>query len=120
MSAMDAELVRVARRLRAYVSERDAYDDKPLYEALTDAARTSGSSGATVIRGVVGFGATSRKHADYDLRMSQDLPLIVEVVDAPHRIEALAEVWDAMMGAGLITVEDVEVVAYRGAGPEGP
>ena len=103
-----------AKRLRAHVGERDEYEGKPLYEAMTDAARTSGAAGATVIRGVLGYGATSREVADYELRMSEDLPLIVEVVDVPHRIEALAEVFDAMMTTGLITIDDAVVVAYRG------
>jgi PII-like signaling protein len=107
------EIGKKACRLRAYVGERDMYDGKPLYVAMTEAARMSGTAGATVIRGVLGFGASSREVADFDLRMSEDLPLVVEVVDAPHRVEALSEVFDAMMGAGLITVEDVDVIAYR-------
>ena len=63
-----------------------------------------------MIRGVLGFGAASREVANYELRMSEDRPLIVEVLDVPHRIEALREVFDAMMGPGLITVEDVEII----------
>lgn len=115
---MDTDIIGSARRLRAYVSEAEDYDGKPLYVAMTEAARTSGAAGVTVIRGVLGYGASSREVTDYDLRMSEDLPLVVEVVDVPHRVEALAHVFDAMMGNGLITVEDVSVIAYRSANQE--
>lgn len=102
-----------ARRLSAYIGERETYDGKPLYQALVEAARTSGAAGATVLRGIQGFGATSRDETRHELRMSEDLPVVVVVVDTEHKIEALAEVFVAMVGPGLITVEDIEVTAYR-------
>ena len=110
-----------AKRLSAYIGENDMYEDgKPLYSAMVESARTAGCAGATVLRGIEGFGATSRIHAAHDLRMSSDLPVVVTVVDEEFRITALAEVFAAMAGNGLITVEDVEVVYYRGAVTDGP
>ena len=109
-----------AKRLSAYVGEADSYDDRPLYQALVDQARTQGCSGATALRGLGGYGATSREHAKHALRMSVDLPVVVSVVDEPVKITALAEVWCAMVGNGLITVEDVNVVLYCGGITEGP
>jgi PII-like signaling protein len=104
-----------AKRLSAYIGENDMYDDgKPLYSAMVESARTAGCAGATVLRGIEGFGATSRIHAAHDLRMSSDLPVVVTVIDEDFRITALAEVFAAMAGNGLITVEKVDVVYYRG------
>jgi uncharacterized protein len=104
-----------AKRLSAYIGENDMYDDgKPLYSAMVESARTAGCAGATVLRGIEGFGATSRIHAAHDLRMSSDLPVVVTVIDEDFRITALAEVFAAMAGNGLITVENVDVVYYRG------
>ncbi|MBE0476495.1 MAG: DUF190 domain-containing protein [Coriobacteriia bacterium] len=119
---MRSELFGRALRLSAYVGESDTYDDRPLYVALVEQARAAGCAGATVLRGITGFGATSRLHARYDLRMSADLPLVVTVIDVESRIVALAEVFGAMVSDGLITLEEVEVVMYRGGvtgGPEG-
>jgi PII-like signaling protein len=102
-----------AKKLSAYIGEHAKYDDKPLYEALMESARTAGCAGATVLRGVIGFGATSRAHGKRAIRMSQDLPVVVQVIDSETRICALAEVFSAMVSDGLITIEDVEVMAYR-------
>ncbi len=109
-----------AVRLSVHIGEDDAYEGKPLYVALVEQARTAGCAGATVLRGITGFGATSRKHARHDLRMSADLPVVVQVIDAEHRITALAEVFSAMVTDGLITVERVEVLLYRGGMTGGP
>jgi uncharacterized protein len=103
-----------AKRLSAYISELETYDGKPLYEALVEAARAAGCAGATVFRGVSGYGATSREHGAYEMRMSTDLPLVVTVIDVDYRITALAEVFKAMVGNGLITIEDTVVLQYRG------
>ncbi|MDZ4654467.1 MAG: DUF190 domain-containing protein [Coriobacteriia bacterium] len=103
-----------AKRLSAYVSENEKYEGKPLYTALVDQARKAGCAGATVLRGIEGFGATSVIHAEHLLRMSSDLPVVVQVVDIEPRITALSEVFLAMVGDGLITIEDVDVVIYRG------
>jgi PII-like signaling protein len=103
-----------AKKLSAYIGENCTYDGKPLYQALVEAARTAGCSGATVLRGITGFGATSRCVAKHKLRMSEDLPVVVQVIDVDFRITALAEVFKAKVGDGLITVEDVVVLQYRG------
>lgn len=107
-----------AKRLCAYIGEAGLYDDRPLHEALVEQARIAGCAGATVLRGVNGYGATSREHAKHGFRMSMDRPLMVQVVDRADKITALAEVWTAMLPDGLLTVEDVEVLLYRAASPE--
>ena len=109
-----------AKKLSAYIGEADQYDGRPLHEALVEQARIAGCAGATVLRGVNGFGATSREHAKHGMRMSVDLPLVVHVVDDPDKITALAEVYSAMIADGLITVEDVHVLMYRGGTTGGP
>jgi PII-like signaling protein len=109
-----------AKRLSAYIGENDSYNGRPLYTALVEAARTAGCAGATVLRGVEGFGATSRIHADHNLRMSSDLPVVVQIIDEETRIIALSEVFRAMVGDGLITLEDIVVVQYRGGVTGGP
>jgi len=103
-----------AKRISAYVGEDEMYEDKPLYQALVDQARTQGCAGATALRGMVGFGAASRDVAKHGLRMSTDCPVLVSVIDEPVRISALAEVWSAMIPSGLVTIDDVGVVLYCG------
>jgi PII-like signaling protein len=107
-----------AKKLSAYIGENCVYDGRPLYQALVEAARTAGCAGATVLRGITGFGATSRCEGKYKLRMSQDLPVVVQVIDLDYRIAALAEVFRAMVGDGLVTIEDIVVVQYRGGADE--
>ena len=102
-----------AKKLSAYIGEAAMYDGKPLYEALIESAWTAGCAGATALRGLGGFGATSRFHGKRAIRMSQDLPVVVQVVDSEGRIAAVAEMFSTMIADALITVEDVEVVAYR-------
>ena len=101
-----------AKRLNAFVGEDAEYGDRPLYQALIDTARTQGCAGATALRGMVGYGASSRDVAKHGLRMSTDCPVLVTVIDEPQRVTALAAVWSAMIPAGLVTVEDVKVVHY--------
>lgn len=101
-----------AKKLVAYIGQDEMYDDRPLYQALIDQARTQGCAGATVVTGSMGFGPTSRDVAKHALRMSTDLPLMVTVIDELQRITALAEVWSSMVKSGLITLEDVSVVYY--------
>jgi len=102
-----------AKRLNAYVGEDAIYtDSKPLYQALIDQARTQGCAGATALRGICGYGASSRDVVKHGLRMSTDIPVLVTVIDEPQRITALAAVWSAMIPAGLVTIEDVKVVHY--------
>ena len=103
-----------AKKLSAYVGENNQYDGKALYTALVEAARKAGCAGATVLRGIDGFGATSRTHGKHALRMSTDLPVVVVVIDSESRITALTELFRAMVGDGIITIEDVFVVQYQG------
>jgi hypothetical protein len=107
-----------AKKLSAYVGEDESYEDKPLYQALIDQARVQGCAGATALRGLAGFGASSRDVAKHGLRMSSDIPVLVSVIDEPVRITALAEMWATMMPAGLITMEDVNVALYCGGSDE--
>jgi len=105
-----------AKRIAAYVGENELYEDRPLYQALVEQARIQGCAGATALRGMVGFGASSRDVAKHGLRMSTDCPVMVSVIDEPNRISALAEVWSAMIPSGLVTIEDVAVIAYCARG----
>ena len=105
-----------AKRLCAFVGEDETYQDKPLYEALMAQARTQGCAGASVMRGIAGYGASSRDVAKHALRMSTDRPLMVSVIDEGPRIAALAEVWSTMIPSGLVTIEDVCVVLYCARG----
>lgn len=104
----EAELVRV------FVGESDKHEGKPLYEAIVLKARGMGLAGVTVLRGVMGFGASSRIHTAKILRLSDDLPMVIEIVDRPDRIADFLPVLDAMVTEGLITIEKIRVLAYRG------
>src|SRR6266404_5886131 len=99
--------------LRIFVGESDRWQGQPLYEAIVLEARKRGLAGATVIRGFMGFGAHSHMHTAKLLELSQDLPIIVEIVDAPEKIEAFMPDLEAMVGDGLITLERAEVLLYR-------
>src|ERR1700678_4348221 len=98
--------------LRIFLGENDRHDGKPLYEAIVLSARTAGLAGATVLRGPMGFGHSSRMHTAKILRLSEDLPLIIEIIDAEEKINTFLPVLDAMMGSGLVTIEKVKVVHY--------
>lgn len=100
--------------LRIFVGESDKHDGKPLYEWIVLKAREAGLAGATVLRGIEGFGAHSRLHTAKILRLSEDLPIVVEVVDAAEKIEAFLPVIDGAIGEGLATLERVQVRFYRG------
>ena len=103
--------------LRIFVGESDRWEGKPLYDAIVRKARESGLAGATVLRGLEGFGAHSRIHTARILRLSEDLPMVVEIVDKPARIQAFLPVLDKMVGEGLITLEKVHIIVYRHEGP---
>lgn len=106
--------------LRIFLGESDEHDGRPLYESIVLKAREMGIAGATVLRGPMGYGKSSRLHTAKILRLSEDLPLVIEIVDAMERIEALLDALEPMMGSGLITLEAVRVVRYgRGPGFEG-
>jgi hypothetical protein len=112
------QIPRDAVLLRIFLGEQDRHDHKPLYEAIVLAARERHLAGATVLRGPMGFGRSSRLHTAKILRLSEDLPIVVEIVDAKDRIDAFLPVLDAMMGSGLVTLEKVQVLQY-GAGAPG-
>lgn len=102
-----------AQLLRIFIGEADKWDGKPLYEGIVHRARQRGMAGATVLRGLMGFGAHSRLHTAKILRLSEDLPIVIEIVDTPERIESFLPELDQMMQEGLITLEKVNVLAYR-------
>ncbi|MFH0809179.1 MAG: DUF190 domain-containing protein [Pseudomonadota bacterium] len=99
--------------LRIFIGESDKSGGRPLYEVIVEAARGRGMAGATVVRGVLGYGANSRIHTAKILRLSEDLPLVVEIVDKPERIEDFLPELDAMIQEGLVTLEKVRVITYR-------
>jgi PII-like signaling protein len=103
--------------LRIFVGESDRWHGKPLYQAIVERVRKEGLAGATVIRGIEGFGADSRLHTARILRLSEDLPIVVEIVDSAEKIERILPILDEMVGEGMVTVERVEVIAYRGSAP---
>jgi PII-like signaling protein len=105
--------------LRIFIGESDRWHGKPLYEAIVRSARERGIAGATVLRGLEGFGAHSRIHTARILRLSEDLPIVIEIVDKPERIAALLPDLDAMVGEGMITLEKVRIIAYRHNGSRG-
>jgi len=111
---VSVELPREATLLRIFLGESDRWRGKPLYEALVMRAREMHLAGATVLRGSLGFGAASRLHTAKLLRLSGDLPIVVEIVDGPEKIDAFLEACDGMVEDGLVTLERVEVVHYRG------
>ncbi len=102
-----------AELLRIFIGESDHFGGKPLYEAIVQEARKRGMAGATVLRGLAGFGAHSRVHTAKILRLSEDLPLVVEIVDTPEKIEELLPKLDEMIDEGLVTLERVRVITYR-------
>jgi len=104
-----------AKLLRIYIGESDKWHGRPLSTALIERLHTEGLAGATVIRAVEGFGANSRIHTAHILRLSEDLPLVVECVDRADRIERVLPVVDEMVRDGMVTVADVQVVSYRHA-----
>ncbi|MFM2105964.1 MAG: hypothetical protein RL338_996 [Chloroflexota bacterium] len=106
-----------ALRLRVYVGEADTWHGRPLYQALVEFLRERGVAGATVLRGIEGFGASSRIHTTRLLRLSEDLPIVVEAVDDPGVIRPLLDELGSMVAGGLVTLEPVEVVLRRAKPP---
>ena len=99
--------------LRVFIGESDTWHGRPLYEVIVMKARELRMAGATVTRGIMGFGAESRIHAAKVLRLSEDLPVVIEIVDEPGKIEAFIPFLDEVVREGLITRERVEVIKYR-------
>ena len=98
--------------LRIFIGDSDDYAGKPLYEAIVFKARQMHLGGATVLRGPMGFGHSSRLHSAKILRLSEDLPIVVEIVDSREKIDQFLPVLDQMMGSGLVTLEKVTVRQY--------
>lgn len=99
--------------LRIFIGESDRHDGKPLHEAIVLTARERHLAGATVLRGAMGFGPSSRIHTSKILRLSADLPIIIEIVDSEAKINGFLPELDRMMGGGLVTLEKVRVLHYR-------
>ena len=102
-----------AMLLRILIGESDRWHHQPLYEALVIKAREAGLAGATVLRGPMGFGASSRLHTAKILQLSNDLPIIIEIVDTEEKLNGFLPVLDEMMGGGLVTLEKIKVIHYR-------
>jgi PII-like signaling protein len=99
--------------LRIFIGESDKHGRKPLYQAIVEMLREEGMAGATVLRGVEGFGANSHLHTARILRLSADLPIVIEVADTAEKVEAIMPKLDEMVTDGMVTLERVEVVTYR-------
>jgi uncharacterized protein len=111
------KLFKEAELLRIFIGESDKYHGRPLYEAVVELARKQGLAGATVLRGIEGFGAHSRLHTGKVLRLSEDLPIVVEIVDEPERLVEFLALLDTMIIEGLVTLEKVRVIIYRANDP---
>ena len=112
-------LPKEGKLLRVFIGENDKYEGLPLYEWIVRQAREQGLAGATVLRGLEGFGAHSRLHTAKILRLSNDLPIVVEIVDTEEKIESFLPLIDAAIVEGLATVERVEVRFYRSGRSDG-
>jgi PII-like signaling protein len=99
--------------LRIFIGEADRWHGRSLYEAIVLRAREAGLAGATVLRGLMGFGAKSHLHTAKVLRLSEDLPIVIEIVDRADRIEAFLPALDEMVADGLVTLERAQVITYR-------
>jgi PII-like signaling protein len=105
--------------LRIFIGESDRWKHQPLYEAIVIRARELQLAGATVLRGSMGFGKSSRLHTAKILRLSADLPIIIEIVDTEEKVNAFLPALDEMMGGGLVTIEKAKVIRYRhGSAPD--
>ena len=103
--------------LRIFIGESDRWHHQPLYEAIVLKARAMKLAGATVLRGPMGFGHSSHLHTTKILRLSQDLPLVIEIVDNEEKINAFVDAIEPMMGSALVTTEKVKVIRYGESGP---
>ena len=104
---------------RIYIGESDRWEGRPLYQVIVEKLRAEGVAGATVLRGIEGYGRAARVHTAQVLRLSEDLPVLIEVVDREDRLRSVLPQIDAMVDGGLITLEHVEVIAYRSPEPDG-
>ncbi|MFL5943671.1 MAG: DUF190 domain-containing protein [Gaiellaceae bacterium] len=99
--------------LRLFIGESDTWHGRPLYQAIVERVREEGLAGATVVRGIEGFGADSHLHTSRILRLSEDLPVVIEIVDTPEQIDRMVPILDEMVGEGMLTLERVQIVSYR-------
>jgi PII-like signaling protein len=113
-------LTGTALRMTVFIGESDQHQHRPLYAEIVHRARKAGLAGATVLRGFEGYGAGSRIHTSRILSLTEDLPIVVLIVDAPHRIRAFLPQIEDLVTDGLIILDEVEVVRYVGAGSDGP
>jgi len=102
--------------LRIYLGESDHWHGKPLYQAIVARMRERGLAGATVLRGIEGFGAKQHLHTSRILSLSEDLPVLIEAVDSEAKVRGIIPEIDKMLGDGLMTLEKVEVITYRAGG----
>ena len=109
------EIPHEATLLRIFIGESDRYEHRPLYEAIILKAREMHLAGATALRGPIGFGKSSRMHTSKILRLSMDLPMIIEIVDSEEKIQSFLPVLDKMITGGLVTMEKIRAIHYRGA-----
>lgn len=110
---------REGKLLRVFIGEQDKWHGQPLFEAIVHLARKQGLAGATCIKGFLGFGAKSHIHTAKILRLSEDLPVIIEIVDSEEKIQEFLPQLDTMIGDGLVTLERAEVLVYRANSTKG-
>ncbi len=111
------QIPRDAVLLRIYIGESDRWQHQPLFEAIVLKARERHLAGATVLRGPMGFGAASRIHTAKILRLSMDLPIVIEIVDSEEKVNAFLSELEPMIGGGLVTLEKIKVIQYRSGKP---
>jgi len=99
--------------LRIFIGESDTWHGRPLYQAIVQRVREEGLAGATVLRGIEGFGAKSHLHTTRILRLSEDLPIVIEIVDTAENVDRVIPVLDEMVEDGMVTVERVHILSYR-------
>lgn len=107
------KLPQTGKLLRIFIGEDDHYSGRTLYETIVEEARKRGLAGATVLRGIMGFGANSRIHTTKVLRLSEDLPIIIEIVDEEKKIEEFLPWLDEIVNDGLVTIESIEIFKYQ-------
>jgi hypothetical protein len=107
-----------AKIVRIFLGESDRWKGQPLYIAVVEAMRAAGLAGATVFKGILGFGAHSVMHAARIVDLSSDLPIVIELVDSEEKVEAFLPTLDQMVSEGLVTIEDVRVIAYKAGEPK--
>ncbi|GAB7022679.1 DUF190 domain-containing protein [Salidesulfovibrio brasiliensis] len=110
------QLPNEAERIRIFIGESDRHEGRLLSEVLVEKARSEGLAGATAYRGIMGYGANSRVHTSKILRLSEDMPLVIEIVDSTDKIDSFLKIIDSLITEGLVTREPVQVIFYRHSG----